>query len=472
MNKKVNLIIRNLGYSFCANALMMIFSVISVVIFPKILGLKEYGIWQLYLFYFSFCGFLPLGWLDGIYLRYGGKLFERLNGKILSLQFVLFSLFIIFELIILYLFSLFVITDKEKIFVLKYLLIALVLYLPFSFLKNLLQLSGRISEFARLIFVDRLVFMIGAVISILCIENVTNEFMISDIIAKFLVFILAVHFCFSLLKSFSLKYWKQVCKDILANIYVGYNLMFANIASLLVFGVIRFGISQEWDIVTFGKISLTFSICNFLVVFINSASIVLFPVIKNISVETIKKTYGIFNFALTLFLLLCLFMYYPLQEILLLWLPKYADSLIYMAILFPICIFESKMALLISTYLKALRKEKVLLRVNVISLMLSIVLTFFSAYIFHMLDLTVFCIILVIAFRNIIAELCMNIILKINTTKEIILELIIIVSFIGCNYFITGYISMVIYTMIFICYLVYEKNHIRYSYQFIRAYIK
>ena len=66
----------------------------------------------------------------------------------------------------------------------------------------------------------------------------------------------------------------------------------------------------------------------------------------------------------------------------------------------------------------------------------------------------------------------MNIILKINTTKEIILELIYIVSFIGCNYFITGYISMIVYTMIFICYLIYEKNHIRYSYQFIKAYIK
>ena len=51
-------------------------------------------------------------------------------------------------------------------------------------------------------------------------------------------------------------------------------------------------------------------------------------------------------------------MYYPLQEILLLWIPKYADSLIYMAILFPICIFESKMALLISTYLKSVKKRK------------------------------------------------------------------------------------------------------------------
>lgn len=472
MNKNFKLIIRNMGYSFGANALMMIFSIVSVVVFPKILGLKEYGIWQLYLFYFSFCGFLPLGWLDGIYLRYGGKVFEKLNGKLLSLEFIIFIVFILFELIIIYMLAIFFILDKDKLYVLKYLLITVGFYLSFSFLKNLLQLSNKIVDFARLIFIDRLIFMIGVMISILYINNITNEFMISDIIAKFVVFILAIYVCYPLLRLFSLKYWKKVCKDIWANIFVGYNLMFANVASLLVFGVIRFGISQEWDIVTFGKISLTFSICNFLVVFINSASVVLFPVTKNISIETIKKTYGVFNFSLTLFLLICLFLYYPLKEILLIWLPKYADSLIYMAVLFPICIFESKMALLISTYLKALRKEKILLKINLSSLIFSIILTFFSVYIFHILDLTVFCIILVIAFRNVIAELCMNFILKINTVKDIALELIIIIAFIGCNYFITGYISVLIYLIIFVFYLIYEKNHIKFSYNFIKMYIK
>lgn len=472
MNKNFRSIIKNITYSFSANALMMIFSVISVVFFPKILGLKEYGIWQLYLFYFSFCGFLPLGWLDGIYLRYGGRNFEKLNGKLLSLEFVIFSMFILMELMVVYILSNIFIEDKDKIYVLNYLIITLIFYLPFSYLRNLLQLSNKIIDFARLIFIDRLIFMIGVIISIIFVVNITNEFMISDIIAKFVTLILVIYYCLSILKKFKLKYYKKVYKDILSNICVGYNLMFANIASLLVFGIIRFGISQEWDIVTFGKISLTFSICNFLVVFINSASVVLFPVIKNISVETIKKTYSIFNFSLTLFLLICLFLYYPLKEILLLWLPKYADSLIYMAVLFPICIFESKMALLISTYLKALRKEKILLRVNSISLIFSIILTFFSAYIFHILDLTVFCIILIIAFRNVIAELYMNFILKINTVKDIILELIIVITFIGCNYFITGYVSILIYLMIFVIYLIYEKNHIKFSYQFIKMYIK
>lgn len=465
MNKNFKLIIKNLGYSFGANALMMVFSIVSVVVFPKILDLKEYGIWQLYLFYFSFCGFLPLGWLDGIYLRYGGKVFEKLNGKLLSLEFIIFIVFILFELIIIYILANLFIIDKDKLYVLKYLLVTVAFYLSFSFLKNLLQLSNKIADFARLIFIDRLVFMIGVLLSIIYINNITDEFMISDIVAKFVVLIISLYFCFSILKSFSLKYWKYVYKDILVNIFVGYNLMFSNIASLLVFGIIRWGISQEWDIVTFGKISLTFSICNFLIIFINGASIVLFPVIKNISIEKIKETYGVFNFILTLFLLLCLFIYYPLKEILLIWLPKYADSLIYMAILFPICVFESKMALLISTYLKALRKEKLLLRINIISLIISFILTFFSVYILHILDLTVFCIIFVIAFRNIIAELFMNNILNINSTKEMLQELLLIIIFISSNYFIKDSQAFFIYLISFIIYLVYIRNNIKLAYK-------
>ena len=66
----------------------------------------------------------------------------------------------------------------------------------------------------------------------------------------------------------------------------------------------------------------------------------------------------------------------------------------------------------------------------------------------------------------------MNFILKINTVKDIVLELVIITIFIGCNYFITGYISILIYLIIFIFYLIYEKNHIKFSYQFIKTYIK
>lgn len=472
MNKSVKYIIKNIGYSFSANALMMLCSVISVIVFPKLLGLQEYGMWQLYLFYFSFCGFLPLGWLDGIYLRYGGKSFNNLNGKLLSLQFILFIIFSLLELGFIYILANILINDYDKLYVIKYLLIMLSFYLPFSYLKMLLQATGEIEQFAKLIFFDRLIFITGAILSIILVVHITNEFMIADILAKFIVFLISIYYCVSLLKSFNFIYWKRVLKDIYSNIYIGYNLMFANIASLLIFGIIRFGISQEWDIITFGKISLTFSICNFLVVFINSASIVLFPIIKNISLKVIQKTYGAFNFSLTFFLLLCLFLYYPLKEILYLWLPKFEDSLIYMSILFPICLFESKMALLISTYLKALRKEKELLRINIFCLGFSLILTFISVYVLHLLDLTVFCIIIIIAFRNILAELYMNKILKLKNIRSIIFELIIVFAFISSNYLLTTYTALIIYTVVFLISLLFVKKDIIRSYKTIKTYLK
>ena len=50
--------------------------------------------------------------------------------------------------------------------------------------------------------------------------------------------------------------------------------------------------------------------------------------------------------------------YYPLKIILTRILPGYAESIRYMALMFPVCIFDSKISLLVNTYLKALRKEK------------------------------------------------------------------------------------------------------------------
>lgn len=472
MNKTLELILKNLTYAFSANGLMMIFAIISVLFFPKILGLKEYGLWQLYLFYFSFCGLLPLGWLDGIYLRYGGKTFERLNGKLLPLQYIFFCIFTTVELILLELLIQNFTEDIDKLYVLKYLFFTLLFYIPFCYLRNLLQLSGKIKEFARLVFFDRFIFMLGAISSIVFIRHISNEFILSDIFAKFIILLISIYYCRILLNKLTFNYWEKVLIDIKCNIYVGYNLMFANIASMLVFGVIRFGISHEWDIITFGKISLSFSICSFFILFVNSASIVLFPIIKNISIETIKKTYGIFNFSLTFFLLLCLFLYYPLKEILYLWLPKFEDSLIYMSILFPICLFESKMALLISTYLKALRKEKELLRINIFCLGFSFILTFISVYILHLLDLTVFCIIIIIAFRNILAELYMNKILKLKNIRSIIFELIIVFAFISLNYLFTTYIALIIYTLVFLINVLFMKKDIIQSYKTIKYYIK
>ena len=88
---------KNISYSFIANITSMLISVLMIIFMPKILEVQDYSIWQLYVFYSSYLGFFHFGWLDGIYLRYGGYEFEKLDKLKFSNQ--LYSLFL-FEAII------------------------------------------------------------------------------------------------------------------------------------------------------------------------------------------------------------------------------------------------------------------------------------------------------------------------------------------------------------------------------------
>ncbi len=87
MNSKAIKIIRNFTYSFTSSLVSMIISSLVILIVPKLIGIKEYGYWQLYLFYSSYVGFLHLGWNDGIYLRYGGKKYDELDKRLFFSQF-------------------------------------------------------------------------------------------------------------------------------------------------------------------------------------------------------------------------------------------------------------------------------------------------------------------------------------------------------------------------------------------------
>ena len=74
------------------------------------------------------------------------------------------------------------------------------------------------------------------------------------------VSLVGAYWCKSLLK---LHFYplKESLKEASINLSVGSKLMFANIASMLIIGIVRYGISIGWDITTFGKISLTLNVC-------------------------------------------------------------------------------------------------------------------------------------------------------------------------------------------------------------------
>lgn len=453
MNVQIKKILKNISYSFTANIISMLISVISVTFLPKFMSVEDYGAWQLYLFYIAYLGFFHFGWLDGICLRYGGCYFEKLDKVKFTSQFVL--LFFV-ELIICVIAIIFInlfITDyytKQVLTFVSYVLVAVIL---FTFVTFILQITNKIKEYAYLTLFGRILFFI----SLMIYFNINNreyaELIYLDIISKVLALFYSIYLIRGIL-VFKIDNLNNIFKETWENISVGSKLLFANIAGMLILGIIRFGISQQWDVATFGKLSLTLNCSNFFMVFINALSIVFFPILKRINEEKIKNLYIKIRSGLTSILLGCLLIYYPLNSILSWWLPKYQDSLIYMAILLPICLFESKVSLLTNTYLKALRKEKTMMKINLRVVVISFILTYISTVLLHDLNIAVISILVLFAIKSICSEIVVEKVLKIQIKRDILQEIILVILFVSINFSaLDALVKFIIYTTSFILYL-------------------
>jgi len=466
VNKKFYLLFKNVSYSIFSNFVFLLISSLVVLIVPKIIGVKEYGYWQIYLFYSAYIGFLHLGWSDGIYLRYGGIKYKELDKSLFQSQFWSLVIFQLLVAIAVYGTSFFLI-DPNKQYIFKLLSVAIVLKNSKSFLLYVLQGTNRIKHYAVVTIFDRLIYAFF-VIGFLLIGKVQFKFLLyGDIGGKLMSLIYATLLCkdmvFKKLTSFYFSF-----KETVSNINVGSKLMLANIASILLVGIIRFGIERTWDVETFGKVSLILSISSFMMLFISAISIVLFPILRRIEPRKLYEIYlNAREIIMTIFLALLL-VYFPMKHILINWLPKYADSLIYMAIIFPIFIFEGKTILLINTYYKTMRKEKKLLKVNIISLSISAVLTFTFCYLFPDLNMAMGSLIIATAARCIISELELMKILEISIIGDVLLETFIIAVFIIIGVVIQSLYAVFVYMMVYATYLVVKKKKISYSIKWLK----
>ncbi len=454
-------IIKNISYSFSANLISLLISVFMVMFVPKLLSVNDYGLWQLFLFYSSYLGFLHFGWEDGIYLRYAGNRFDELNRKTFAGQFYCIILLqIVLAISISILGQVFVETSDKRLALTC--AIWLAPFVNFNSLCNfIMQITNRIKEYARLLAMERIVFFLGVLFFLVILGLNQFRYMYSaQVFAVASLAAVGAYLCRSLLTphfdSFG-AIWQESYK----NISVGIKLMLANIASMLIIGIVRYGISIGWDVATFGKVSLTLGVSNFLMVFINSVSVVFFPIVKKMDEEKRSEVYTVIRSALTFLLFAGLIGYYPVRYLLSLWLPKYADSLMYMSVLFPVCVFESKVSLLINTYLKSMRKEFLMLKINAVSVMFSLFVTIFTVGIWHNLNAVVFSIVLVYAFQCVLAEYHVTKLLGLHLRKNVLEDLLMCAVFIVSGWVFNSFLCMVMYGAAYIVFVMIHRRSLQ-----------
>ncbi len=448
---------KNLILSIAAQAISVITSFVLGFIVPKFIDNYQYSYWQTYVLYVGYVGVLHFGLLDGIVLRYSQYDYDELDKPRVRSQFQLLLMFTSFLAIIGCLIPLFLNDNITKEIVIL-VSVGIVIKNIFGYTSYSFQITNRITKYAVLIIAQRAAYAVFVVVLLACRVNNFYWYCIADLFGE--VFGIALGAIFNRGMYFGKTIPIRDCfKECWFNVSAGIMLMVANLSSSLLVGGAKMVIQWRWDELVFGQVSFSFSVSNIFLTFVTAISVVLFPSLKRMEESELPDVYGKIRNAISPLLFFAMILYFPGCWILDMWLPNYANSLVYLGILLPIIIFSSKVSLLTNNYLKAYRKEKLMLVINVASVALGMAMFALGAYVFNSLELVLYFVVAIIMLRSIVSEIAVMKIIKKNITLDFIIELVMTVVFIISVRFLSRWWACLAYGCALIVYaVIYRKS--------------
>ena len=444
-----------------ANLSIALVSSLAVLIVPKVIGAQAFSYWQLFVFYGSYALMAQLGVGAGANLRYGGMERATIVRKQLGLQAAAVLVFTLTIACFLLLLAPLLTDSPERRWVLALVAIFLMSVNVRHFILMQVQAVADFRTFTRVTVADRLLFLIFMITLLAFRVTDFRLFAAAEIVAKVATLGLLLVLARELLplsRSFRL-----AASELLKNVAAGIKLTMASTSNLLIIGVARFLIDRVFGIVVFGSISLVLNLASLFMIFINAVGLVLFPALRRTAPHRYAGLYKTARLPLSLPPLIILVLIWPITEALRAWLPEYVVGIQFVPILLPIIAFESRMGLLILPFMKALRKENLLLKVNLGAVALAVVLSTVFTLVIEDLTAAVSVILLVLGVRAVVAEVALMKLLHVKTPLWYWPEIGVIASVVVLHWFLAGPLATALTAMLVgVCLLLVRKPLIGY----------
>lgn len=455
MNKK--LILQNMGFAFLAQGASMALSVIQTLVVPKLLGVEQFGYWQLYIFYVSYVGFFHLGLSSGVYLTTGGQKREEMDKAAIKSQMLFGAFYQTIMAGVIILLSSFLRSGAERMFVIVMTAIYLVLQNLATFMMNELQCMNETKKSSFSTIVERLAFLIPLLVLLVLRVNVFYPYVVSYTAST----VVQLGYCSWHLRDF----WKaeslgfcRAAQLSWESIKIGFPMMLANVMSMLILGIGRFFIDARWGIETFGKLSLALSLVSFFLAFVSQASMVLFPSLRQAALDEVRRFYRAARDAMGLLFPGVYALYFPMVWLLTMWLPDYSSTFTYLIFLLPICVFDSKYNITGVTYYNVLRRERVMLLVNMVSAISCLILTLLTVYTLSSVFAVISVMTVVIVARSLWSEFYMNRLMEVPVSSISAAEIMLTVGFILLAFFLPPVPAFCLYSLIYMAFLTFFRR--------------
>ena len=457
MNKKT--ILQNMSIAFLAQGVTLALSVIQTMIVPKLLGVEQFGYWQLYIFYVSYVGFFHLGLSSGVYLTTGGQKREEMDKASIKSQMLFGVFYQTFMAIVIVSLSSFLQTGAERTFVVVMTAIYLVLQNLATFMMNELQCMNETKKSSFSTIIERLAFLVPLLV--LLVLRIDSFY--PYVFAYTASTLMQLGYCAWNLRDFWEAEWlglRRTSRLGWASIKIGFPMMLANVMSMLILGIGRVFIDARWGIETFGKLSLALSLVSFFLAFVSQASMVLFPSLRQATLDEVRRFYRAARDAMGLLFPGVYALYFPMVWLLSMWLPDYSSTFTYLIFLLPICVFDSKYNITGVTYYNVLRRERVMLLVNMVSAFTCLILTLLAVYAFGSVFAVISVMTVVIVARSLWSEFYMNRLMKVPASSIGAAEIMLTVGFILSAFLLSPVPAFCLYSSIYLAFLTFFRHEL------------
>lgn len=420
-------LLTGLSWVMSANVISLGATALLTLVLPRVISPMEFGFWQLYQLFSLYLGYLTFGYSDGVNLRLAGRRIRNVSRRQVSSG--LFYLSVLDAVLFFALVTLFAIISPGDAGVLfGWAAVGALFYIPRTVMSVVFQSTGLAKAYSITIVVERLTLVVGVLVLLAVGETSTTTLVVADVASKVLGLVVAIWLGRSTFVAWPsarrsvIRVFMYDCRD-------GAYVLFANIAAMLIQGGVRGIIVQAWDVVVFGQVSLAFQFASLFMVAVNSVAISVLPNLKRIDRSTYVSAYIKMRRRMVTPLVLCLALCFPLTNLLDWWLPEYDVAVFYMALLFPLFVYESLNRGLTAVFMKAMRIERSLLMVNFVALAVAMVSAAVGAYVLQNLNVTVLSIVAALAVRALLSEIVVARTLRFSVTKDWLLESGIVLLF-------------------------------------------
>ena len=283
--------LKNISIVAVSNGLMLLASILIGIILPIIFSYDDYGYYRLFALYVTYFGLFHFGFIDGIYLHFGGvdyahiesrsQRFRALTKFLLLLEFAVAVLAIAFALF-------FLEGDRRIVFILLGVnVIAINMMTYYQFIS---QVTSRFKEYSIRNIIYAILISISVLIIYLFKLTDYKVILLATILINYTLMFLYMHTYrnISFGKSDSISDSKN---EIWYYFKLGFPLLIANLISVFMLNMSKQVVDHYFEINVFAIFSFAYSLMSFANIFVAAISTVVYPMLKQVEEDKLKGYY-------------------------------------------------------------------------------------------------------------------------------------------------------------------------------------